>query len=232
MVNNAPPEQIKSVCEEIQHLVNNWKPGEIAEKDIRGGSTILRRLLVHNELHKVWNTLIGNEKFTLTAREILVEDESKLKFHDLYTCSEVTHQGSTIYAARAYIGKTTMTPIGNGKFRDETNYGVRDREREFTLNEFMDSVCVIAEGKLISRNWVVQYVANSLGGAHFGAPKKKSERFIIAMKKLKKFDVGEMPASVREVLGIAQALCRSQSIDRLLAAYAAWEKENPKIRIA
>ncbi len=232
MANNASLEQIKSVCEEVQHLVNNWKHGEIAERDIRGGSTILRRLLVHNELHKVWNALIGNEKFALTAREILVEDESKLGFHDLYTCSEVAHQRGTIYAARAYIGQTTMTPIGDGKFRDDTNYGVRDREREFSLDEFMGSICLIAEGKLISRSWVVQYVANSLGGAHFGAPKKKDERFPIAMKKLKKFDVGEMPVSVRELLGIAQALCRSQSTDRLLAAYAVWVEEHPNIRVA
>lgn len=232
MANPATPEQIVSVCDEVQHLIDDWAPGNLSERQIRAGSGSLRRLLVYNELHKVWNTLIGKEKFIIPASVLVIDDESLQKYFDLYTCSEVMHQGKTIYTTVVYTGKTKMTPIGDGKFKDEIVYGIHTEEVELSLNQYMQSICIIAGGKAITRNWVVQYVANSLGGSHFGPSSKKSQKFISAMERLKQFDVGAMPASVRELLGIGQAMCRADATNTLMTAYTEWTKKNPNIRIA
>lgn len=232
MKNPTTPEQIASVCDELHHLIDIWADGEIEERDIRAGSGILRRLLVHSELNKVWNALVGEERFLIPTTAIKIEHPELIRFYDLYTCSEVKHKGSTIFTTQAYTGKTTMTPLGNGKFRDDTPRGARIESKDLTLNQFMDSICIIAEGKQISRSWVIQYVANSLGGSHFGSKSKKGLKFDTAMAKLKQFDVGDMPASVREILGIAQAICKSDSTKILMKAYSDWRKENPKVRIA
>ncbi len=193
---------------------------------------MLRRLLVHNELIKVWNTLVGTEKYIIPATFIVVDDENLLKFYQLYTCTEVRHKNGTIFIAMAHTGLPKMVPNGDGTFRDEKVYGAHIENAELSLNQFTESNCIIAEGKIINRNWVVQYVANSLGGTHFGPNSRKGHNFDSAMAKLKQFDVGEMPASVREILGIGQAICRSNSTSRLMQVYAEWKKENKNVRIA
>lgn len=232
MPKEAEPQQIKSVCEEVQYLLDHWADGELSTRDIRAGSTTFRRLFVHDELHLVWRTLISDAQFVIPANEILVTDEQQLSLMDLYTCSLVKFNRNEISRLLAFTGKTKMTPVGDGIFRDRTNYGVDTRLKNFSLNDFKNSSCIIAEGSLITRNWVIQYVANSLGGAHFGPPKKKKHEFKVAMAKLQKFDTGELPAVVRELLGIGQALCNSDSTRTLMAAYHQWSKENPNIRIA
>ena len=232
MKNPAPPEQIVSVCDEIQYILDSWPEGQLEEREIRAGSAIFRRLLVHSELNKVWNTLIGAQKFIIPTAVIEIDAPELLKFYDLYTCTEAKHKGATIYSVQAYTGKTTMTPLGDGQFRDDTERGVHIETKKLSLSQYMDSNCIIAGGKIISRNWVVQYVANTLGGAHFGAKSKKKPGFDGAMAKLKQFDVGQMPVSVRELLGIGQAICRAESTKVLMSAYSGWRKKNPDIRIA
>lgn len=125
-----------------------------------------------------------------------------------------------------------MTPIGDGRFKDETIHGARIEQSDFTLKQFMDSTCMIAGGREISRNWIVQYVANSLGGTHFGFESKKGPEFDAVMTSLRPFDVGEMPASVREILGIGQAICKAKSTALLMSAFASWRAKNPHVRIA
>lgn len=232
MKNPATPEQILSVCDEVQHLIDNWADGNIEERDIRAGSVTLRRLLVHNELNKVWNALVGNDKYLIPATHIVIDHPDLLKFYQLYTCTEVRHKNGTIFTTMIHTGKSEMVPIGDGKFKDNKVYGAHIENSELTLNKFIESNCIIAEGKIITRNWVVQYVANSLGGAHFGSNSKKGPEFDAAMAKLKQFDVGEMPASVQELLGIGQAICKSESTSKLMQTYADWRKENSHIRIA
>jgi hypothetical protein len=230
--NPTTPEQIVSVCDEVQHLLNTWADGNLEQRDIRAGSNSMRRLLVHNELNKVWNALVGAEKFLIPTAFLKIDHPELVRLYDLYTCSEAKHKGSTIGLAMVYRGKSIMTPMGDGRFKDETKHGVHVESAELSLNQFLDSICMIAEGLEINRNWIVQYVANSLGGAHFGPESKKGPKFDAAMAKLKQFDVGEMPASVRELLAIGEAICRSKSTAILMSAYESWRKDNSSVRIA
>lgn len=232
MKNPLTPEQIVSVCEEIKHLIDYWGPGEIEPREIRAGSASLRRLLVHNELQKVWNFFVEDQKFIVPAPLLVIDHPEQLKLIELYTCSEVRQKNMTISTVMASRGKTMMVPTGDGKFRDETVRGAHIERTNLSLGQFIESVCIIAEGKPITRNWVVQYVANSLGGAHFGERSKKGPAFDNAMAKLKQFDVGEMPASVQELLGIGQALCKADSTKVLMEAYSGWKSKNPNVRIA
>ncbi len=228
----ASPEQIVSVCEEVKHLIDNWESGQVEPREIRAGSASLRRLLVHNELQKVWNFFVGDKKFMIPAPFLVTDYPDLLKLIELYTCSEVQQKNMTISTVMVFLGKLKMVPTGDGKFRDETVRGAHIERADLPLSRFIESVCIIAEGKPITRNWVVQYVANSLGGAHFGERSRKGPVFENAMAKLKQFDVGEMPATVQELLGIAQALCKADSTRLLMEAYSEWRAKNPNIRIA
>ena len=232
MSDTVSKEQIKSVCEEVQHLVDHWAPGQIAERDLRAGSAVLRRLLVYHELQKVWRALMGDKPFFVPANRIVVAAPQLLKFHDLLTCSEVLHNGNTIFQASAFSGKSVMTPLGDGRFRDDSRYAAKIEPAMLKLSQFCNSVCLVVEGHIVRRDWIIKYVAHSLGGTHFGDDEKKDANFRAAMHALKQFDVGDMPVSIRELLGISQALCRASCTSELLQAYASWKTSNGAVRIA
>lgn len=213
------PMQIKSVCEEIQHLEKKWASADMSQRDLRAESTILRRLLVNDELQQVWTSLMGKIPFYLTGNIIDISDDSTLKNVDLYTCSEAKQPGMTISHVSVKLG-----PL-------DKESSVKTVQAKLKLGQYISSKCIIAEGVPISRNWLIQYVSNSLGGAHFGKSKKGPE-FDLAMKKLAKFDVGNYPACLNELLAIGQTICDSESTSQLMSKYNEWVLENPNVRIS
>lgn len=225
----------KSVCEDLIYIAKFWKSGNLEARDIRSQSNLLRRLLVHSELHKVWVRLIGKEPMIIPCKEITVTDESRLKIVDFFTCTEVTTPTGTTFEVGMVYGlpETKMRPDGKLEIVRMPDNGLRVTDSNLTIHEYLKSIAIVAEGLPINRNQIIQYVANSLGGAHFGMQNSaKSDDFKLAMKKLKKFDVGELPASLHELLGMAQALCNAPSTARLLSQYQVWQAQNPGVRIS
>lgn len=212
-------QQIKSICEEIKHLQGKWASGDLSQRDLRAESTILRRLLIYGELQQVWFCLMGKIPFYLDGNKIEIVDETRLKTIDLYTCSDVTLPGQSV----------SHVSVKLGDLNEE--YCVKTVQERFKLKNYELSTCIIAEGIPINRSMVIQYVANSLGGSHWGKSKKGPD-FDLAMKKLSKFDITDYPACLTELAAIGQAICKSECTDQLMAEYENWLIKNPNVRIS
>jgi len=182
----------------------------------------------------VWNAIgPDNERFRVTANELVVTNEEKLVNNELRTCSLGSFKGTAYGYVCEFSGKTNMVRQDDGTFRDETDYGVDIVARKFTLDQYCKSNCIVVKGILVQRNWVIEHVANSLGAAHFGSSnKKKYKSREKAMNALRAYDLGEIPASIRECLAISQELIGSDSTNELMSRYAHWKKDNPNVRIA
>jgi hypothetical protein len=83
----ASPELIKVIREDLRYLVNDWPSGEIRDDEIRRSASVLRRLFIHQDLMKVWVTVVGKKDFLVRSSYIHVDDPSRLKEVDFATAS-------------------------------------------------------------------------------------------------------------------------------------------------
>lgn len=203
-MNPANPELIRVVREDVLYVVSEWPNGTIADDELRRSSCVLRRLLTHSDLQRVWVTVAGKKDFVVPSTSIEIRDPKRLPEVDFATASPAeSSPGNTVFAVLVY------RKIQNG---DEP---IRlSSERLTPLRTYLSEKTMIVEGIPISRNDLVQFVANKLGGVHFDTVSQKpSEK---ALRALQQFEIMNRPAAMHEILSYGQQLARSPSIAELL----------------
>lgn len=205
---------VKTVIEDLIYLRDSWD-ANVEESTIRRGSVILRRFLVQGELFKAWKTLNLERKPNLIAPNIdLIIDPINELTLVLIIAGGGTYKG--IEAAISLMNKgSTALPIS--KDVPVTNY-------KFTLPEFINSTSIYIEGIKVTRQEVIQYVANKLGGAHidFKRQGKLKEKFLKLDEKADMFqfkDITELKglnAIYFELLSIGQLISNSEFAEILI----------------
>jgi hypothetical protein len=204
-MNQADPELIRVVREDILYVISAWPTGTIADDELRRSSCVLRRLLTYSDLHRVWVTVAGKKDFLVPSTAIETRDPKRLSEVDFATASPAeSSPGNTIFAVLVY------RKIQNGEEPIRLS-----NERLTPLHTYLAEKTMIIEGIPISRNDLVQFVANKLGGAHFDTDSQKpSEK---ALRALQQFEVMNRPAAMHEILSYGQQLARSPSIAELIS---------------
>jgi hypothetical protein len=200
----ASPELIAVVREDLSYLMNNWPSGELRDDEIRRSSTVLRRLFTYRDLVKVWVTVVGKKDFLVPSSFIHVADISRLKEVDFATSSPARNVGMKTFAAMVFNRiQEGSDPIS---IKDEIA----------PLKRYLNQPACVVSGVLITREELVQFVANKLGGAHFDDGREKpNERAIQAMTQ---YAIGNRPALIHEMLSCGQVLAASESTKELIAA--------------
>lgn len=204
---------VKTVREDLEYLITEWTQ-DIDEKSLRISSGILRRLLLEDALGRAWR-LAGFEK------------EPSIKAFGL-GCLLSSEGPSTISFAQA----------GGAKVRGCQISSITQRKRprsfnklkgppyipapvQYSLNQFIESVCMVIEGQIVRRREVIKYVANKLGGVHIdtvrGNPKSekkhKAEKvFLLLDNVFKSRETLKKNAVFYELLSIGQDLINSNDI--------------------
>ena len=195
---------ITVVREDLQYLIRDWPSGDLRDDEIRRSSTVLRRLFTYRDLIKVWVTVVGKKDFLVPSSFIRIDDIGRIREVDFASSSPAQNVGVKIFAAMVF------NKIQDGASPISTNTEVAPLKRY--LNQ---PACVIS-GVTITRDELVQFVANKLGGSHFDEGRQKPpERSIQAMSQ---YSIGPRPALIHEMLSCGQVLAESSSTVELLDA--------------
>lgn len=207
---------IQIVAKDINHLRRSWD-GTIDDDTLRRDSVILRRLLVDDDLNKAWKASGFISGIYIVAPRVEF-------FLDSYEASRIEFliAGGGYYHG-LYIA-LAMDNLGNSPIKLPAN--INPQEHKFKLKEFVAATSIYVERTRISRQELIQYVANKLGGAHldFSREKKQARKHQILDRNIDRFKIqveGYPPLTGKntvyfELLSIGQLLARSSDIERFL----------------
>jgi hypothetical protein len=202
----ADPSLIEVIREDLEYVFSKWPKGEIKDDELRRSSTVLRRLLTYTDLHKVWLTVVGKKDFLIPSTWIEIVEPKRLAEVDFATASP----------AESSPGKKLFSAVVYRRIQDGNEPIRLKPETETPLYSYLFQKTVIIEGVPASRNDIVQFVANKLGGAHFDLiHQRPSDK---ALDAIRQFEVMNRKAAMYEMLSYGQQLERSASARDLLAA--------------
>jgi hypothetical protein len=198
-------ELVRIVASDLQYLRDDWNE-QIDDDSLRRSSSVLRRLLVENELQRAWKEAGFPKEPRIVAMSLAYEPRSA----DLVI---VASAGGAKYRGKRmsglFVTKGQLT-------QEEINklHAKRPAEKSCGLRAFIDGPCALIQGALVPRRVLVKYVANKLGGAHFDpkrdhSPDGKLFRRLDSVGTIKLLG---KPFVYYELLSIGQALARSDDI--------------------
>lgn len=195
---------IEVVREDLRYLITRWPDGDVGDDEIRRGSSVLRRLFIYRDLIKVWVTIVGKRDFIIPSSYIRVRDINRLNEVDFSTSSPAQNVGMKIFSVTVH----NKIQDGPGPISIETE--------EAPLKRYLNQPACVIAGTLITRDEIVQFVANKLGGSHYDEGRQKpQEQSVNAMKQ---YMIGNRPALIHEMLSCGQVLASSASTKELLGA--------------
>lgn len=203
---------LEVVVSDLIFLREEWDE-EVDDHSLRRSSTLLRRLLVDNELQRAW-------KAAGFAREPIVK------------ASTLQHLVNT-----APIDKVQFAAAGGANYKGAElrgailrNYAMTEEQikKEYSegvpiaisgLREFIEAPSVIVKGKVIPRRVVIKYVANKLGGAHHDEKRGKTDEELLfaRLDGAQQIRLLDKPAVYFELLSAGQALVQSEDVKKLIA---------------
>lgn len=194
---------MKVVHEDLTYLATHWPQGEVRDDEIRRSSTVLRRLLTYRDVIQVWVTVVGHKDYFVSGDYIEIRDAKRLNEVDYATASPANQgSGMKIFAALVF-----------NKFQNGAE-PIAIARQDVPLKKYLNQTACVISSVPISRDELVQFVANKLGGAHFDDGRQKPrEQSISAMEQ---YSVGNRPALIHEMLSCGQALASSPSTVELL----------------
>ena len=156
---------LEVVVADLVFLREEWDE-EVGDHSLRRSSSVLRRLLVDNELQRAWKAA-GFEKepaIEASTLQSLIES-SPLDKVAFAAAGGAKYRGVELRGAvmRSYA-------MSQEEIQKESARGVPTAT--FGLRAFIEAPCVVIEGKLISRRVLIKYVANKLGGS----PSRRKKR--------------------------------------------------------
>ena len=203
-------ELLEIVADDIRYLQREWG-STVGNHALRRGSTVLRGLLVNKQLHQAWNAVCFDKKpqiITSSLTEILtIIPKEKIIF---------AAAGGAFYTGVAIRGALVV----NKSSLTDSELNAVDAagfpEEEISLHQFVEAPCIVAEGQLVSRRMLVNYVSNALGGAHYNPNrnrKKTAKIFSLLDRASEKFEFEDKNLVYFELLSIGQAIAKSKDIE-------------------
>jgi hypothetical protein len=179
-------------------LLRNEANYNADEAILRAASGPLRALLVEGLLIRAWKLIGIGGPITLRAQCI------------------VSSEGSDVVA---YCGGADMLP--NISFAVGRN--ARTAEKSLNLQDYLNSTRIRVGETEVSTKVLIQYVANTRGGAHYESGSKRKPEYEL----LADLESGKIPGPAirinnrnplhHEILSIAQAILRSPEVSYLSA---------------
>lgn len=203
---------LEIVSQDILYVRREWDE-DIDDASLRRGSTVLRRLLVENELQRAWRAvgldgqpMITTPAFSSTLESIALE---KLVFA---TAGGARYKGAQL--SGIYLELTNE--IHEAKI-EKLREGGPPLEA-MSLTQFVDGTCVVVSGQVVSRRLLIKYISNKLGGAHYD-PKRSLDEPVFSLldSARERIQILDKPAVYFELLSIGQALAITPDIGKFLS---------------
>jgi len=200
---------LRTVAEDIRYLRERWD-GTVDDDELRRASTVLRRLLVDNELQRAWKAAgLGGEP-QVAASSL----GSALNMLPVEHISFAAGGGAQYHGMqlRGFLKLDIVLEVAS--MRDLQSQGVP--HRHWKLNEFVNAPCLVVHGHLISRRSLVKYVANTMGGAHFGRAKGPLDESIRCLldSVVDQYQLAGKSVVYYELLSVGQAIAAADDVVR------------------
>ncbi|MCB8927614.1 MAG: hypothetical protein H6652_18525 [Ardenticatenaceae bacterium] len=204
-------EFLKEVVDDIRYLQREWGQ-EITNHALRRGSTDLRRLLVQDWLQRAWKAANFDKQpkimsFSLTETFAEIPKEKFI----FAMAGGAMYKGYSI----ANVFFPNQAEWNESELSNFDSIGLP--QRELPLLEFIKAPCILVEGKLVSRRMLINYVANTLGAAHYDSehrkvPKKYKQIYSMLDHATEKFMYEDKSLIYFELMSIGQAVAKSEDI--------------------
>ena len=200
-----------SVAEDLEYLRGHWKSGA-ATDELRRGSAILRRFLAEGVLQRAW---LGNgfsRQPVVCGPDLIALAGGDPGIIELALAGGAMDKGVKIAGAVQTKGEKPPPPTLD-KGKDLSSI----LEKSWTLREYVESPCVIVDGKVIKRRELIKYFANQLGGVHLSSKiRKKEEPMVKRLKKMEgRFSIMRKDGLYYEILSIGQTIGNSPDLLKL-----------------
>lgn len=204
-------EDILSVVrDDIRYLRTNWWR-DMADADLRRGSTVVRRLLVDGELQRAWKAA-GFTGQPLVQASSLSGIITQVPLQRIAFASAGGARFKGLEVRGAIVINYAMTLREIQELQAE---GMPDEM--FRLRDYVEAPAVIVESQKIPRRVVIKYIANKLGGAHHDPRRGRGleEHMFRLLDKAATIQVAEKKAVYFELLSAGQAVVSSHDIVQL-----------------
>jgi hypothetical protein len=138
------------------------------------------------------------------SSSIHVVDMNRLKEVDFATSSPAQNVGMKIFHVKVY----NRIQEGRGP--------ISIKEEVAPLKRYLNQPACVISGVLVTREQLVRFVANKLGGAHSDDGRNKPDERAIQV--MTQYFIGNRPALIHEMLSCGQVLAASESTKELIAA--------------
>ncbi|MDA3838452.1 MAG: hypothetical protein PF574_05670 [Candidatus Delongbacteria bacterium] len=202
----------KKVLEDLAYLKENWTKG-IDETSIRHSSHILRSLLVENDLMKVKNAL--NIKF-----RILVSNHKKLNDNENQDLNFFMPKGALFVDNPQITNMQVFNRALSDAEMTQLYLNGKTVEKSFVqINKFCKTIAFIIKGIEITKDELIKYVCNKMGGVHYDT--KRSDKYLDKKYKLldgifKSVAVQSSNPIYSSIQGIGQDIVNSPDLDKFL----------------
>lgn len=204
------PELARIVHDDLVYLAKEWDQ-DITEASLRRSSPVLRNLLVDGMLERIAASL--GQRIRVLAP--LTSKHKKLNLHEIqfYMCGGAKYRGQQIAEVCFYNRAMSPQEIRELHRKEEGYIGKSYPEK---LNVFLHQTSFVVEGTAISREVVIKYVSNKLGGAHYDPRRKEKSALERQYALLDKVRRGVMVVDVNsvyyELLSIGQRIVGSRDV--------------------
>ena len=201
----------KKVLEDLVYLKETWKK-EIDETIIRQSSHILRSLLVESELMKVKNALNAKLRILVSNYTKLTSNNQNMKFFMPGGATfDAKPKITNFKIINRALSETEVTQLHKQMITDEKNL--------VQINKFCKAIAFIIDGTQITKDELIKYVCNKLGGVHYDT--KRNDKFLDKKYKLldginKSMAVQSLNPVYSSIQGIGQDIVNSPDLEEFL----------------
>jgi len=214
---NFKDEVLRTVMEDLLYVTKEWKK-DIDDDQLRRDCTVLRRLLIEDNLGRVWRK-VGFEKQPRILSPILdiAGDKKRVFFAQ---AGVAHHKGLEAQVEMYYRDVPEELTMGKGiQVKQESG---KPAKKPLFLSDFLASTCIIVNGTEISRHDLILYVANTLGGTHLDWEREFKKQPSMKAKfeglddHYKTGETANKESIYYELLSIGQSLANSRDISKLI----------------
>lgn len=208
-------ELLELVKDDLIFLREKWD-NEITDSSLRRSSNVLRNLITYD--------LIGKAARKLSL-DYFVESSSieRKRIFELFEPENITlyAAGGAKYGSltiqNSFMFKGILTP---DKIKDLMEIQHPEKAiRRIKLESYKSLPSLIIDGELISKNDLIQYIANKKGGTHLDHKRNnnaRDSRYILIDNIFNKYEIAEKKIAYYELLSIGQEIANSDYTNELI----------------
>lgn len=219
--NRFEKEFLRIIASDLRYIAKEWNT-KIDDDSVRRDCVLLHKLLIEGNLSKAWRA-VGFTKEPRIFAPVL-ETIGGRKRADFIQTGGAHYGGIEVRDLEVHSDESLPSEYakrGPGIYV-EKEPAYKRAKKPLWLTQFLNDTCMIIEGIEISRNDLIVYIANTLGGKHidwqreFKHQSGRAAKFEALDSVFQTMKTADKESTYFELLSIGQSLANSRDIHKLI----------------